>query len=131
MDKQLLPYSDIFHTSTYDKHCAYVHLMQNLDRIRFETKEYPLEPALLIDTDLLYLISYDLVYLKNVYSHMHDNALQSKTRRKYVSTWRNIRKRHRVLLDLYENSGFDPRAISDIDWSDAISRVGTSRGFHG
>jgi len=39
--------------------------------------------------------------------------------------------RTRSELDTLDNNAFDPRSISEIDWTEAMRRVGTKDGFHG
>jgi hypothetical protein len=86
---------------------------------------------LLIDSSAEFLTAYDLTYLQLLHTHMSDTSLSKRIRRKYASAWGMIGKRNGALMKIYERSGFDPRAISDFDWSDAMGRVGTDKGFHG
>jgi hypothetical protein len=131
MEDQLLKNSEVFLASRYDSKCHFVHILQTLDRVSFKEAEYPIPEILVTAAGIEFLIAYDLVYLKNIHKHINDTSLSPQVRVKYLSTWQMIETRHKALLRVYERNGFDPRAICDFDWSDAMSRVGTDRGFHG
>jgi hypothetical protein len=122
---------DVFHADPYDSDCRFVHLMQSLDRVSFAGAEYPVPADLILPEGQEWFLAYDFTYLRNIYSHMNDINLPPRVRVKYGSAWQMIRKRHKVLLDVLEASNFNPRSISDFDWSEPMRRVGTSDGFHG
>jgi hypothetical protein len=130
MDKSLVPYSDIFKTDPYDKRYHFVHIMQNLLRISFKSG-YPIDPIHIVDCGLENLHAYDLVYIKNVYTHMTDPNMLPHHRAKYQGTWQMLRTRSASLLDAFVNSGFDARSVCDFDWSKPLRLVGTRRGFFG
>jgi hypothetical protein len=131
MDNMLVPYSDIFETKFFNDSCYHVAITQNLGHLSYAAKAYPLHPDLLVETDLLYLVSYDITFLKNIYTHMNGDAFSQRIKRKYVNTWRVLKRHFPVLLRTLEKAQFNPRALCDVDWSDAMQRVGTDRGFHG
>lgn len=131
LDNALVPYCDIFTTRRLDNECHYVSLMQTLDGDEFKHTTLPVPASWLVDTDMHYLLSYDITFLKNVHSHMTDTRFSPRIRRKYSNTWRIIRQLYPTFCKALEAGNFHPRAISDFDWSDVMARVGTSRGFHG
>ena len=131
MEKGLVRDSDIFKTAPYDDKCHFVHLMQDLDHIRFKENEYPIDPILIESMGMEYLIAYDFTYLKNIYQHMQSSSIAPHVRVKYGSTWQMIGRRHRGLMMALERSNFDPQAICKMGWSEAMRRVGTREGFHG
>lgn len=131
MANKLVPYSDILHTTPFDEDCHFVHIMQRLDHVSRPGYTYPLPPELLWDTDLDWLIAYDVVYLSNIHRHMSDSALGDSVRQKYAATWNAIRSRHPALLDALVASAFDPHAVCNVDWSEPLRRVGTEDGFFG
>ncbi len=131
MDNMLVPYSDIFETSSFDDECHYVAITQNLGRLSYKANEYPLHPDLVVETDLLYLANYDITFLKNIHTHMASDRFPRRIQRKYANTWGVLKKHFPVLLRVLERAQFDPRALCDVDWTDAMQRVGTNRGFHG
>lgn len=118
----------IFQCEPYDKHCHFVHLMQALDAIRFAGAPYPLPRDLILGPGLEWQLAYDFTYLRNVHRHMNDTNLHPRARMKHLAAWQMIRKRHKELLDTLEQRDFDPRSISDFDWSEAMRRVGTPAG---
>jgi hypothetical protein len=130
IDNCLLKRCDIFHTTHYDEACSFVHIMQTLENVSVTEENYPIDPMLITSGSLEYLIAYDLVYLKRIHQHMNNHLLPTRIREKYLSAWHMISGRHRDLLHTYERSGFNPRALSDFDWTEAMSRVGTQGGFH-
>lgn len=131
MDNRLVPYSDIFHTSPYGERYRFVHIIQNLVRISYPERSYPIPTDLILPTGTEYLHAYDLVYLQMIHKHMVDSGLTPKIRAKYVATWQIIRTKSAGLLDVFERSGFDPRSVCNFDWDEAMGRVGTPNGFHG
>jgi hypothetical protein len=130
IDSSLLPDCDIFHYEQYDKDTYFVHLMQSLDQTRFPNATYPLHPILIEDTDGQWSLAYDFRYLKNIHGHMNNPALGSRIRAKHAAAWNLIRRRHKPLLDTLESNDFEPRAICDFDWSEAIKRIDED-GTHG
>jgi hypothetical protein len=132
MAKELVPYSDIFHTTPYDDDCYFVHIMQHLDEVSNEylkDEAYPLPSVVIEDTTMEYLLAYDLTYLKNVHGHMLDEGLPEEIRLKYVNTWKCIYARHGRLLDALVAGDFDPNVVVEFDWGEAMARVGTPNGF--
>jgi len=130
MDKRLVPDSKVFHTDPYDTSYHFVHIMQRLDLLR-SSSGYPINPTHILSTGLESLHAYDLFYLKNIYRHMTDTKLYSHHRAKYQGTWQMLRTRHAAMMDVFMNSGFDPRAVSNFDWSTPMRQVGTQQGFFG
>jgi hypothetical protein len=131
IDRDLAIDSNIFKTTPFDDRYAFVHLMQNLDHVSFARTKYPITPELIIPMGLQWPLAYDLSYLQTINRHMKDENILPSVRGKYLSTWQMIRVLHQGLLDTFEEAEFDPRCISDFDWSEACDRVGTDRGFHG
>jgi hypothetical protein len=129
MDNLVSPYSDIFELTQFNEQCQFVHIMQNLRNISSRRREYPIPPELIIETDLLYLVAYYIHYLECINRHMNDMLLAPKVRRKYLNTWRMLKSRHPGLLTVLVDNSFNPRAVSDFDWSEAMERIGTDRGF--
>lgn len=131
IDRKLVPDSNIFQYEPYDHQCCFAHLMQSLDQTNSGGTPYPLPNASINATDIEYLLAYDFTYLRNIYGHMNDVSLAPSIRAKYAAAWGLIRKRHKLLLDTLEANNFDPRSICDIDWTEAMRRVGTTEGFYG
>jgi hypothetical protein len=123
IETHLLDDCDIFFTEPYDTQCHFVHLMQSLDLIRFEGEGYPITPELIIPMGYEWELAYNFTYLKQIHRHMNDPGREPHVRVKYSSTWQMIRTRHKTLLDTLETNNFDPRSISDLDWTEAMSRV--------
>jgi hypothetical protein len=130
MDSSLLPDCDIFRYEQYDKDTYFVHLMQSLDQTRFAHVTYPLNPILIEATGGHWSLAYDLCYLKNIHGHITNPVLDPRIRAKHAAAWNLIRRRHKPLLDTLESNNFEPRAISDFDWSEAIKRIDED-GTHG
>jgi hypothetical protein len=131
IDRKLLPDCDIFQYEPYDDECCFVHLMQSLDHIRYQTADYPIPSDLIVPMGLEWFLAYDFTYLRNIHTHMNDTTMAPRIRAKYASAWGMIRRRHKGLLDTLESQSFDPRSVSDFDWTEPMSRVGTRKGFHG
>ena len=129
IDNDLVPYLGWFHSSKYDQHSHFVHLMQTLDTISYEESSYPIDWNLIGPTGADVWASYDITYLKNIYEHMHDMSRPPRVRVKYLSAWQMIQIRHRALLSVLERSKFDPKAICDLDWRPAFAKIGTDDGY--
>lgn len=131
MCNAVVPYCNIFETAKFNRMCHFVYIMQSLLRQSFHRQVYPIDPSALIDTDEIWLLAYDIRYLETIYKHKNDLALEPRVRKKYESTWRMLQKKHGGFMDVLEQNRFDARAISNCDWSEALGRVGTKRGFFG
>ena len=131
MDVDLVPHSDIFKTTPYDGKYNFVHIMQTLGRISFEDGGYPLPGDMMLDADTHYLHVYDFAYLQNIHRHMTDTSLHPSVRAKYLGMWQMLKARSQLLMETFERSGLNPQAICDLDWTEPMSRVGTSQGFFG
>lgn len=123
MDNKLVPYSDIFHTTPFDKDCSFVHVMQDLDNIRAKASEYPLSHEYIQGTDLDYFVAPCFVYLRNVWKHINDETLSDTVRLKYQNTWKMIEDRHAGLLKVLVENDFDPQAVVKFDWGPAMARA--------
>ena len=131
MSNAVVPYSDIFKTVKFNRTCHFVFLMQSLMRQSWERHEYPIDPSLIIDTDEIWLLAYDIRYLTTIYKHKMDINLPSRVRRKYQATWRMLLKKHGGFMTALGENQFNARAISECDWAKPLGRVGTRNGFFG
>jgi hypothetical protein len=132
IDRSLLPDCDIFRCEPYDDDCCFVHLMQSLDELRcWASGDYPIPVDMIEATGAEWFLAYNIKYLANVYRHMNNVSLSPRTRTKHASAWHMIRRRHKALLDVLEANDFNPRCISELDWSEPMRRVGTPDGFFG
>jgi len=131
MSNAVVTYSDIFKTARFNRTCHFVFIMQSLLRQSWKRHEYPIDPSIIIDTDEIWFLAYDIRYLETIYRHRMDETLPSRVRRKYQATWRILLKKHSGFMSALEESKFDPKAISVCDWSEPLGRVGTLKGFFG
>ena len=131
MSNDVVRYSSIFQTARFNANCHFVYLMQSLLRCSFREQDYPLDPVLVVDTDEVWFLAYDIRYLETIHRHKSDLTLEPGVRGKYESTWRMLRKKHRGFMSVLEKHDFDPRAISVCDWSEPLQRVGTPGGSFG
>jgi len=60
MSNRVVPYSDIFKTKRFNRNCHFVYIMQSLLGVSFEREDYPIDPILLLDTDQIWFVAYDL-----------------------------------------------------------------------
>jgi hypothetical protein len=131
MSKSVVPYSNIFETAYFNRQCNFVYIMQSLQRRSFSRKNYPLDPYDLVETDEIWLLAYDIRYLALIYHHKADPQLEGRIRKKYEATWRMLLKKHAGFMTALQAGGFEPSVISTCDWSEAMGRIGTKRGFFG
>lgn len=135
IDNRLLTYIHAFEpflkTDPYDDHYSYVHLIPTLARLELGNLEYPIKTGAHIHPDSALNLAYDVTYIRNIYSHMNNMSSEDRIRQKYVSTWNLMRKKYAHFLDALVQNSFDPKCIIDMDWSDALSRVGTDQGMYG
>jgi hypothetical protein len=130
VDNDLVPYLHWFHSAKYDDQCHFVHLVQTLDAISFDNEaDYPLNADLVEPADSDVWAAYELTYLTNIHTLMHDMSLLPRARVKYLSTWQMIQTRHKALLNVLERTNFDPKAICDMNWAPSFSKIGTAQGF--
>jgi hypothetical protein len=131
MSNLVAPYSNIFKTSRFNRSCRFVYIMQTLQRYSARKQAYPLDPFILLGTDEVWLLAYDIRYLETIHRHKGDATLPPRVRKKYETTWRLLMKQHSGFMSRLEESGFDPKAISACDWTEPLDRIGTPRGFFG
>lgn len=127
----LLEDCSVYHCEMYDENCHFVHLIQTLDVIRFPGAPYPVPPDLIVGASQEWGLAYDITYLRNIHRNMNNAGLSPRARMKHLAAWHMIRKRHKDLLDTLEQNNFDPRCVSEFDWSEPLRRVGTSDGCFG
>jgi len=131
MSNRVVPYSNIFKTRRFNNECRFVYIMQSLGRVSYSREEYPLPPELLLDTDEIWFVAYDIRYLQTINTHRGNRALSPRVRKKYERTWRLLSRQHPGFLSALEDSSFDPKAICRCDWTEPLGRVGTPDGFFG
>jgi hypothetical protein len=131
MSNLVAPNSDIFKTARFNRSCRFVYIMQSLLRHSTRKRDYPLDPISIVDTDAIWLLAYDIRYLETIYKHKNNAEFPPRVRKKYETTWRLLMKKHGGFMSTLEEHGFDAAAISRCDWSEALQRVGTKRGFFG
>jgi hypothetical protein len=129
IENALVPYIGVFECDQYDEHSHYVHLLEYVGTIKFEEGSYPIDWNLVGPMGREVFLSYDITYLKNIHAHMCNMNLAPHVRVKYLSAWQMIQKRHRPLLNVLEQSNFNPRAVCDMDWEPTFARIGTPEGF--
>jgi hypothetical protein len=129
IDNELVPYLGVFQSDKYDDSCHYVHLLGYLKDISSDQNVYPIDWGLISSGNVAESLSYEIVYLRNVFTHMSNMGLPPRVRVKYLSAWQMIQKRHRTLMDVLERSNFDPRALCNVDWGPIFAKVGTKEGF--
>ena len=131
IDDALLAECNIYHCEPYDENSHFVHLMQSLDTIRFPEAPFPVPPELIVAAGQEWYLAYDITYLRNVHRHLSNSRVNPRARLKHLAAWQMIRKRHKELLDTLEHNNFDPRSVSDFDWSEPMRRVGSADGCFG
>jgi hypothetical protein len=120
-----------YKSDQYDAGCHFVHLMQTLNNISYDEKDYPLNWQLITPFDYETFAAYDISHLKNIHTHMNDMNLPPRVRTKYLTTWQMLERRHSKLLTVLARSGFNPHAVCDLDWSYPMGKIGTQDGFFG
>ena len=129
MSNRVVPYSDIFKTRRFNRDCHFVYIMQSLQGVSFGREDYPVDPILLVDTDQVWFVAYDIRYLQVIYGHKNDSGLSPRVRKKYETTWKFLQKQHGGFMSVLEDSGFDPKAICRCEWTEPLRRIGTPDGF--
>lgn len=132
MDMELVPYSNIFKTRSYDSKYHFVYLTQNLCRMSEDLVTGAEYLKMQVETgELQYLYAYDFVYLLNVHKNMVDTSLPGSVRSKYVNTWQMLKSKYSIILEILEAANFNPAVVVEVDWSDALKKVIDRSGFHG
>lgn len=131
MSNRVMPYSDIFKTRRFNRNCHFVYIMQSLEGVSFKHEEYPIDSVLLLDTDEIWLVAYDIRYLQAIHGHKNNPALSLRVRKKYETTWRFLSKQYGGFMAALEDSSFDPKGICRCDWTEPLKRIGTPDGFFG
>ncbi len=128
LDSRLNPYSDIFHTTKYDGDCHFVHVMQDLDEISFDYKDYPLDGRNLEATGMEWWTAYVLHYMENVHFKSTDKNLSVSVREKYKNAWRMISTKHSGLCQRLIEADFKFEKVIVLDWAEKLNRIGTDQG---
>jgi hypothetical protein len=131
LDARLASYCNIFKLTKFDEASYFVHVLQRLDQVSFDYKDYPSPGRALTDTSMEWWSAYHFHYLKNIHVHANDPALPPKVRDKYTAAWRMIGTLHPGLLRRLEEVKFDLAQVIAIDWTEPLRRIGTDEGAWG
>lgn len=133
VDSTAKPHMNIFETHQYD----------NQNGIWFVDTATMLRGKFLEGTDFSFakeditasgtecMLAYDLLYLKRLYKHGHNEKLPPQVRTKYLTTWEFYRQKYVGLCRALEENDFNFNSVIEIDWKPFIEKIGTSDGFFG
>lgn len=133
VDATVKPYMDIFATHPYDTQNGiwFADTATMLREKFFEGTDFSYAEAEITNSGNESLLAYDLVYLKRLYEHGHDERLLPRVRMKYLTTWEFYRRKYPGLCRALEENDFDFGKVIEIDWSPFIDKIGTPDGFFG
>lgn len=131
LDEHLAKFSDIFHLTRYDENSYFVHVMQHLDQVSVPYQDYPIVGERIKETTMEWWIAYLLFYTRNIYGFASDVNLADSVRIKYKNTWNMIATRHPGLVRICVETGFNFRAVANLDWTEPFRRIGTDKGSWG
>lgn len=128
LDSKLAQFSNIFHLTKYDKYSHFVHVMQHLEDVSWEYKEYPISGEMLEATGMEWWTAYLLKYLQNIHKRASDDELPAEVRLKYKNAWKMISSRHAGLCRRLVEANFEFKKVVTLDWSEKLRRIGTPEG---
>jgi hypothetical protein len=123
MERAIVPDSDIFKTIPFNDRYNFVFITQALHTIEyFHGGFFPVDRFSLEETDLIYLLVPEVLYLKRLshWATVHENE---DVRRKYANTLALFRIQYPETLKNLEATGFELEAISPgAKWNEVVSR---------
>lgn len=135
LDNDLVPNSDIFHTTQYNDEWSFMHIMQGMSYVAstqdmFGELTYPIDNE--IFEGIEHWLSYECRYLEAIHGHARDAALHEGVRDKFRQTWELIAARNGTFIAALERSGFDlQKVLTWTNWTPWMRKVGTPNGFFG
>lgn len=133
VDDTVKAHMNIFETHPYDtaKGLWFADTAKMLGGMSFEGNDFSYAKMDITATGNESLLAYDLLYLKRLYEHGHDDALSPRVRTKYLTTWEIYRRKYPGLCRALEEHEFAFEEVIDIDWKPFIEKIGTPDGFFG
>lgn len=131
MDRDLVPLSDIFHTTPYNDEWAFTHIAQGIGRLAdWPNTKYPVDSIVVDGSE--FMISYETRYLQAIDAHANDANLPPKVRDKYKQTWDLMAQRNGGFMTALKQADFNLHDLfPGADWDMWMARVGTDEGFFG
>ncbi len=123
MYKELVADSDIFPTTPFTENFHFVYITQSLSRIeRGDLGNLPVEAWLMEETDELYLITPEVLYLQRL-MHFALHHPASSVRVKYSRTLDLFRQQYPRTLDFLQQHNFKIEALApSADWSMSLGQ---------
>jgi hypothetical protein len=123
MQKDIVKDSDIFPTLPLNDECSFVFITQSLTRVeRGDLGEFPLDAWLVEQTEELYLLTPDVLYLKQLHYFGENHPVQ-KVREKYKATLTLFRQQYPRTMAFLEAHNFKLEDCSpSADWSKAVAQ---------
>jgi len=113
MDDKVVEYSNIFHLIPYEHNTHFVFTRQVLEDFynfrRFRT--YPISENFIEQTDEIWFLANDIVYLESIFEHKENMNLSDTVRTKHSATWNIYNERYPAFLAALEANKFNPKAI--------------------
>lgn len=123
VQNQLIPYSDVFHTTPFNSEYSFVYITQALGEIE-DLYGSDMEDLgdWLEQTDLTWMGGPELLHVVDVIRGCHENH-PSSIHKKYVATYKLYKKKYPKIIKVLEDNGLDIKAIApDADWTTVIER---------
>jgi hypothetical protein len=123
MQNDIIGDSDIFPTLHFNDECSFVFITQSLTRVETgDLGEFPLEAWLVEDTDELYLLTPEVLYLKQLH-YFGENHPVLNVREKYKATLDLFRQQYPRTLSFLEAHNFRVQDCSpSANWSKALAQ---------
>lgn len=133
VDATVKPCMDVFKTNLYDekKGLWFVDTAKMLEEKCLEGRDFNYAKEDAIATGTESLLAYDLVYLKRLFEHGHDQSLPPTIRNKYLTTWEIYRQKYKGFCAALEEAEFKFEKVIELDWEPFIKKIGTPDGFFG
>ena len=133
VDRTVKPYMHIFETHPYDEQGGiwFADTATSLRGKLFEGTDFSYAREEMIVTGGEPFLAYDLLYLKRLFEHAHDESLAPSVRIKHLTTWEVYRQKYKGLCRILEESEFEFRSVIDIEWRPFVDRIARGDGFFG
>lgn len=123
MQKDVTVDSDIFYTEHFNEKFDFVLITQSLNTVeKLYGGIFPIDRGLLEDSDLIYHLAPELMYLEQVHRGMSEHMAE-KIRIKYINTWELFCRHYPKTTKFLASVNFNWQAICpEADWAQVAAR---------
>ncbi len=123
LESSLREYCDIFPKRRFDAEFDFVYITQALDDLEQESGGvFPLDAWYIEDTDLIWMVTPELLHLVDLYTHA-SSTLPESVKRKYRTSIKFFERRYPAVTTFLKNNAFDITKFSPkANWQQVLDR---------